>query len=342
MKLRALGLLLLLGGCIPPSAPPPRTSAEIAENAGQAPRVEAEAEVFTADQPVWDARPVIANARSIDGARYTVQPGDTLRSIGARTGAGSETLARVNNLVPPYILHPGDVLTIPAGRFHAVAAGDTGIAIARAYGVPWSLIVAANVLEAPYTLRVGQRLIIPDGKVVAAPAAVAAPAPGSSIEARAAAFRIDIDDILTGGEPAVEPATPAPPVAAPAARYTGTFTWPAYGKIMARFGPRGVGAFNQGIEIAVTPGSSILASAEGTVAFVGSNVAPVGGLILIRHGSDYITAYGHAATAKVSKGQEILRGQVIGTTGSGTAPLLFFQIRKNGVPVDPVKQLPPR
>jgi murein DD-endopeptidase MepM/ murein hydrolase activator NlpD len=286
---------------------------------------------------VWDAQPVTANARSVDGGRYIVQPGDTLRSIGAKTGAGSETLARVNNLSAPFILHPGDVLTIPAGRFHGVAAGETGIAIARAYEVPWGNIVAANALEEPFTLRVGQRLIIP-GEI--RPPDIVPPSE-QTLEARAAAFKLDIEDIISGGEPAVATSAAVPPVAEPA-RFAGTFAWPAAGSIASSFGPKSEGTVNQGIELAVAPAAPILASADGVVAFVGNNVAPVGGLILIRHGGGWITAYGHAASAGVLRGQTVKRGQALGKAGTGSAPLLFFQMRKNGVPVDPVKNLPVR
>ncbi|MFX5279761.1 LysM domain-containing protein, partial [Acinetobacter baumannii] len=75
--------------------------------------------------------------------------------------------------------------------YHLVRAGQTGIAIARAYGVDWSRIVSANELNEPYTLRVGMRIVIPGT------------ANGSTAAERAAAFRLDIDDIVTGSEPAL-------------------------------------------------------------------------------------------------------------------------------------------
>ncbi|NHN21594.1 LysM peptidoglycan-binding domain-containing protein, partial [Bacillus amyloliquefaciens] len=82
-------------------------------------------------------------------------------------------------------------LSIPGGRYHRVHPGETGIAIARAYGVPWSQMVAANALVEPFILRAGQRILIPS----------AAPDRASSAAERAAAFRLDVDSILTGGEP---------------------------------------------------------------------------------------------------------------------------------------------
>jgi lipoprotein NlpD len=224
---------------------------------------------------------------------------------------------------------------------HIVKPGDTGIAIARAYAVPWSRIVEANGLTDPFILSVGQRIRIPGAE---------APAE-QTMEARAAAFKLDIEDILTGGEPAQTAGSslPAPstgPLPAGVAvgepsLFTGGFIWPARGNLTTRFGPAGEGEINQGIEIATGPAAPIRASSDGVVAFVGNNVAGFGGMILIRHGNGWITAYGRAASTSVTRGQTIKRGDVIGATGSGTGPKLYFEMRKNRVPVDPIKQLPP-
>jgi murein DD-endopeptidase MepM/ murein hydrolase activator NlpD len=281
--------------------------------------------VRTADEtPIWEARPVTANATTINQTIYVVKPGEGLRAIGEKTGAGSETIARVNNLAPPYILKPGLVLRIPAGRYHRIGTGETGIAIARAYGIPWSAIVTANNLNEPFVLRVGQRLLLPGE---------AAPSP----ESRAAAFRVDIDDIATGGAPAQ---TIAGPFRDPAPTgFAGRFVWPLTGSIAERFGPVGEGRVNRGIEIAAPAGSDIRAAGDGTVAFVGNGgSAGYGGLILVRHGDGWISAYGRAAQATVARGQTVKAGQVIGSIGEEAK--LHFELRRNRSAVDPTKYLP--
>jgi murein DD-endopeptidase MepM/ murein hydrolase activator NlpD len=339
-----LGIMLaaLVSGCIPRSATTPIQSTEAVPDV-DAPRIDPQMDTVFDEAPVWEMRPVIANAATVTGGSYTVVAGDTLRSIGNRTGAGSETLARANGLEAPFIIRPGQKLTIPAGRYHNVGEGETGIAIARAYGVAWQEIIAANALEPPYYLRIGHRLLLPGTPT------------DSTLEARASAFKLDIDDILTGGEPAsVAEAPTAAPQPAPTrplapgvavrepARFAGSFAWPADGRIANRFGPLGEGQINQGIDIAVAQGAPVSAAADGVVAFVGNDVANYGGLILIRHGEGWITAYGRATEASVTRGQSVKKGQSIGKAGSGAAPLLFFQMRKGGKPVDPVKQLPAR
>ncbi|MFZ4688409.1 MAG: peptidoglycan DD-metalloendopeptidase family protein [Polymorphobacter sp.] len=85
-----------------------------------------------------------------------------------------------------------DAVTVPGGRLHTVKPGETGIAIARAYGADWGKIAAANSLKPPYVLEVGDKLLLPSARQVAA----------MSVEDRARAFQLNIDDIITGGEPA--------------------------------------------------------------------------------------------------------------------------------------------
>lgn len=298
----------------------------------------------TLPPPAWVTRPVSPDAQSIRASSYIVQPGDTLRAIADRTGSGSEAIARANGLSPPFTVHTGERLSIPAGRYHLVRAGQTGIAIARAYGVDWSRIIAANDLAAPYILRVGMRILIPGGPVTAAE--------------RAATFRLDIDDILTGGEPALSvnqrparatttPSRPLPSTEALAepARLRGAFAWPVRGNVVTRFGPGDSGEKFNGINIATPLDTPILASADGVVAYAGSEVANLGGLVILKHGDGWTTVYGHASQLLVQRGQAVKKGQTIAMSGdSGLAdrPELHFEIRKGRTPVDPLGQLPGR
>jgi murein DD-endopeptidase MepM/ murein hydrolase activator NlpD len=271
---------LLLGGCIPPSAPPPSSS--LPPVAEAPPHLDPQFDAVTDEKPLWEMRPVSANAVTIDGQRY-----------------------------------------------HQVSAGETGIAIARAYGVPWRDLVAANGLTEPFVIKAGQKLLLP---------ASATP----SMEARARAFRLDIDDILTGGEPAQPRRPTSLPAIAEPARFAGRFDWPIPGRVVTRFGPAGPGRVNQGIDIAAPSGGAIRAAADGVVAFVGDGVPGYGGLILVRHGDGWISAYGYAARADVKRGDNVRRGDPIGVVSAEAGPALHFELRKNRKPVDPVAWLPRR
>jgi murein DD-endopeptidase MepM/ murein hydrolase activator NlpD len=345
-----------LSACIPPGAarsdhdapPPPAPRAEPQDQPPQTPPPEQDVRVLPAPPQTWEARRVTADARQISASTYSVQPGDTLRGIADKTGAGSEAIARANGIVPPHTIFPGQRLTIPGGRYHLVRAGESGIAIARAYGVDWSRIVTANALAEPYILRTGQRLLIPSSSS----------SPSQSREERAAAFHIDIDDILTGGQPALasaaKPAKPSasprrvlPATAAVAAppKLVGQFAWPVRGQVVKRFGAGASGERNDGIKIAVPRATPVLAAADGVVAYVGSDVPALGGLVILRHGNGWTSVYGHASQLLVQRGQSVKKGQKIalsGSTGFADRPELHFEIRKGRTPVDPTSQLPAR
>ena len=339
-----------LAGCIPQGRAPAPTAAPAPRPDSRPPADEAvqvPPQPPAALEPSWEAQRVVADARTIPAGSYRVVAGDTLRAIAGKTGAGSEAIARANRLQPPFLIRPGQRLRIPAGRYHRVREGQTGIAIAFAYHVDWNRIIDLNALEPPYTLRTGMLLALPDSAEVAA----------MSIEERAAAFSIDIGDIATGAEPATAEDEPPPPppvrsptVAVPSSRpvaepgrFTGRFEWPLTGRILTRFGPGAGGRVNQGIKIATTRGAPIRAAADGVVAYAGAEIAIYGGLVLIRHGDGWITAYGHAERISVVRGQAVKRGDVIGyagETGSAREPQLHFEIRHNRTPIDPLRELP--
>lgn len=336
----------LLAGCIP-NAASPRDYDPPAEQRTPAPQRTPVQQVRTlpAPAPAWEMRPVQPDARQVPASTYVVRGGDSLRLIAVRTGAGSEAIARANNLRQPYTITSGQRLAIPAGRYHTVRDGETGIAIALAYGVDWSRVVTVNELAEPYILRTGQRILIPDSGP-------------ETLEQRAARFHLDIDDIVTGGQPALATkARPARPTAssarilsstsavAPPASFAGGFQWPVRGSIVKRFGPGGTGERSDGIKIAVPLDTPILAAADGVVAYVGSDIPALGGVIILRHGSTYTTVYGHAGQLLVQRGQAVKKGQMIALSGhSGFAdrPEVHFEIRQGRTPVDPVPRLPAR
>ena len=207
-------------------------------------------------------------------------------------------------------------------RYHIVAAGETGIAIARAYRVRWADIVTANALVEPFQIRIGQRLLLPESEA-------------SSPEARAAAFRVGIDDIVTGGEPARRGITreSSPPDG------TVRFGWPVEGKLVGRFGRGGSGRVNQGVDIDAARGAAVSAVADGVVAYVGNGVPGYGGLIRIRHAGGWISAYGRVARTVIAKDARVAKGEMIGRTGDDA---LHFELRRGRPPVDPMRYLAPR
>jgi murein DD-endopeptidase MepM/ murein hydrolase activator NlpD len=115
------------------------------------------------------------------------------------------------------------------------------------------------------------------------------------------------------------------------------FVWPFAGPVISSFGPDEQGARNDGINIAAERGVPFRAAAQGTVGYAGA-LRGYGNLILITHPNGYVTAYAHAENIAVARGDEVGRGQVIGTagnTGGVDRPQLHFEIRRGITPIDP-------
>ena len=116
------------------------------------------------------------------------------------------------------------------------------------------------------------------------------------------------------------------------------FIAPVSGTIIQGFGATSNGQRNDGINIAAAEGTPIHAAADGVVTYAGDELKAYGNLILIKHGDDYVTAYAHADTIGVARGQRVSRGDVIGTvgdTGDVNRPQLHFEIRHSMKPIDP-------
>jgi murein DD-endopeptidase MepM/ murein hydrolase activator NlpD len=98
-----------------------------------------------------------------------------------------------------------------------------------------------------------------------------------------------------------------------------------------------------GIDLANQKGTPILASERGLVVYTGKGFHGYGNLIVIEHGEEFATLYSHLSEFKVSEGQTVKQGQIIGLmgrTGHATGNHLHFELRLNRQPVNPQKYLP--
>ena len=117
---------------------------------------------------------------------------------------------------------------------------------------------------------------------------------------------------------------------------------PLYGWITRAFSTgEESGEKHAGLDFAVKTGTTVAATASGAVVFAGWDEY-LGNLVIIEHGNGYQTLYGHNENLLVEEGDNVLKGDVIalsGNTGHSTAPHLHYEIRKDGVPVDPTPYL---
>jgi len=116
--------------------------------------------------------------------------------------------------------------------------------------------------------------------------------------------------------------------------------WPCDGVVVSGFGMRW-GRMHEGIDIGCAYGTPNRAAASGTVIYAGW-LGGYGNLVVVDHGNGLSTAYAHASSILVSVGQSVSQGQtvsLVGSTGHSTGPHLHFEVRVNGVAVDPLPYL---
>ena len=205
--------------------------------------------------------------------------------------------------------------------FYRVERGDTLSKIARSNRTSAQNIARWNNLNNPDAIEVGQVLRV-------APPANAATA--SSAEARAGTGS-------TAGSRSAPPET-ASTSAAPASSIS--LVWPAQGDIVRSFD----GKNSKGIDIANAPGTPVVAAATGSVVYAGNGLRGYGNLLIIKHDSEYLTAYAHNREIFVKEGEKVSQGQKIAEMGDtdNDRVMLHFELRYQGRSIDPSSALPPR
>jgi septal ring factor EnvC (AmiA/AmiB activator) len=127
----------------------------------------------------------------------------------------------------------------------------------------------------------------------------------------------------------------------------GTMSWPVPGRIEARFGKQSSSRFGtmvnrNGIDIGAAEGAPVKAVQAGKVAYADA-FAGFGRVVIVDHGGRFYTLYGHLASVDVSKGAAVQAGDDLGTVGMAPtgSPSLYFEVRIDGRPADPVQWLKP-
>lgn len=247
---------------------------------------------------------------------HVVKPGETLGGIANRAEVPRVLIIEANGLKAPYALRAGQKLVIPRRRNHTVKDGESGFGIAMNYGVPWAAIALASGLDQKDPVKPGQVLVIPTVARSAAVAPVANPSPAPSA-----------------------PATTASEAPAP------RWAWPATGKVRRKFNGLAGDDKHDGIDITAARGTAARASAAGKVIFAGQGPDEYGLTVIVFHGGLWTTTYSFLDKVTVKDGDEVGAGErvgLVGDTGLATEPQLHFEIRRNKVPLDPVRYLPKR
>ncbi|MDE2148884.1 MAG: peptidoglycan DD-metalloendopeptidase family protein [Gammaproteobacteria bacterium] len=206
------------------------------------------------------------------------------------------------------------------GGYAIVQRGDTLYSIAFRNNLDYHDVAAWNHIGRDYTIYPGQRLRLTPPRGAAVATSAAAGGRRSTTPPPAAGHRSPV--LVAAGEPK-------------------TWRWPTNGRVVRGFDPNGG---SKGIDIGGEVGQTVVAAADGKVVYSGSALKGYGELIIVKHSEHFLSAYGYNRRRLVEEGQWVRAGQPIAELGEGPErkPELHFEIRDNGVPMDPQKLLPPR
>jgi septal ring factor EnvC (AmiA/AmiB activator) len=133
------------------------------------------------------------------------------------------------------------------------------------------------------------------------------------------------------------------PVVLPLRAFQHDLDWPTPGRVTGRFGRRlgaSGGSSSNGVEIAAPEGESVRAVHEGTVAYA-EPFTGYGNLVIVDHGGQSYSLYGYLASLDVTRSARVERGESVGRVGQPPTggPALYFELRIDGKPVDPLEWL---
>lgn len=232
----------------------------------------------------------------------TVQSGETLSKLAEKYGVSVDTIKWANDMKRDS-LSIGQELKIPpvTGIVHKVKEGETVYSIAKKYKTDAQKIVNFPFNDFAdldtFALNSGQTLVVPDGV---------------QPEARAIAFV-------------------APPVSAGG---SGQFVWPV-GGLITQYPVW----YHMALDIANPTSPGIAAADSGTVTLVEYLRYGYGQHVIVGHGEGLSTLYAHLSDIYVKPGDTVTRGQIIGkmgSTGRSSGTHLHFEVRKNGITVNPL------
>ncbi|ERJ19945.1 tRNA nucleotidyltransferase CCA-adding enzyme protein [Salinisphaera shabanensis E1L3A] len=272
---------------------------------------------------------------------YTVRRGDTLSQIAASYGMDWRDLARWNNIRAPYTIEVGQRLSLdpypPLDYSHSSAPPrNRPVAAPPAPRQP-------QVARAPQDSRAAQEAAIqastPQLKRTIEHARPGRPSTPSAPTTPPPESVADEADVATEAEiTQASRQTPTQPTRTGGPSEDG-WQWPASGSIIRGYAAQRT---RQGIDIGGREGSPVYAASSGRVVYNGTGLKGYGKLLIIKHDEKYLSAYGFTRNTRVSQGQDVAAGMHIADMGLGpqNKPMLHFEIRRDGRPIDPASLLP--
>ncbi len=218
-------------------------------------------------------------------------------------------------------------------RFYQVKKKDTLYGIAWRYHLNYQSLAQWNSIHPPYTIKVNQvlRLIPPIKKITLKK-------PKQTTYLPKVIKKTKINNKYNQPK-IVQHQSKIKTVNKPQYNYSKRgWLWPTQGKIVKKYNSKDE---FKGIHLRGKIAQPILSTKKGKVVYSGNGLRGYGKLIIVKHENDYLSAYGFNKKRLVKEGDTVEKGQQIATMGLFKGiPILHFEIRLDGKPLDPLKLLP--
>lgn len=218
--------------------------------------------------------------------------------------------------------------SIPTSGVHRVRSGDTLFSIAFSYGLDYRKVAGINGIKAPYTIYPNQKI-----RLTGSPKYVAQ-STTSTVPKRTA------ESVTKNSTAKVNSSSkPVSTVNVPD-KNVSSWHWPVIGSVTKGFSNAGVSS--KGIDIRGKDAEHVKAAADGIVVYAGNGLIGYGNLVIVKHNDVYLSAYAYNERILVKEKQSVRAGDslaIIGGKGK-ERPLLHFEVRRDGQPIDPLKVLP--
>ncbi|MDB4837726.1 peptidoglycan DD-metalloendopeptidase family protein [Marinomonas sp.] len=225
--------------------------------------------------------------------------------------------------------------SVPSSGIHRVESGETLFSIAFRYGLDYKKVAAANRIPSPYVIYPQQKIRLLEENIHSTNTS-------NTVVKTTSSATSENKKVVVKTTPSNVPAKlkTTKKTAAKNNKAVGNWLWPVKGEVIRGFS--NVGVSSKGIDVKANQGDLIKAAADGTVVYAGNGLIGYGNLVILKHNDIYLSAYAYNESILVKEKQNVKAGDSIAVIGGKgeERPLLHFEIRKDGQPINPLGVLP--
>lgn len=251
------------------------------------------------------------------------------------TGCSYEVLHYSAKSDRTYASNNASVSSIPSSGIHRVSRGETLFSIAFRYGLDYRELAKLNHIDAPYIIYPKQKIRLDGAGKATSNVASRSKKTVSSAPQKTTKFSRKSSPVVS-----VESPNNSSKVDVKNDKITSGWSWPIDGRVIRGFSNAGVSS--KGIDIKAKQGALVKAAADGTVVYAGSGLIGYGNLVIVKHNDVYLSAYAYNERILVKEKQNVRAGDSLAVVGGkgDDRPLLHFEVRRDGQPIDPLDVLP--